>query len=320
MTNLFQSSLAPELEAFIIFKRNLGYRYNRSEFTLRFFDRFLTSYTSQRASWSLDQAILAWLANRTNRKSLTVSADASALKQFCKFLRRLPGNRSIREPVWPRLPKTSDFVPYIFSNKEIRQILKLTEKLERPPFYAHMYHTIILVLYCTGIRFGEALRLRIHDVDTASCLLFIAESKGRSHWVPIRRSLANTLERYLSERRSFARAKSTDRFFIAKNHKNLPVTLASGLIRRLFIKAGLKPRHGRVGPRPYDFRHTFAVHRLTRWYRQGIDLHSRLPWLSAYMGHVDIYGTEVYLTATPELLALAGDRFRRRYLAKTGGM
>jgi len=32
------------------------------------------------------------------------------------------------------------------------------------------------------------------------------------------------------------------------------------------------------------------------------------------MGHQDILGTETYLNATPELLGLAGSRFRRRYL------
>lgn len=75
-----------------------------------------------------------------------------------------------------------------------------------------------------------------------------------------------------------------------------------------------EPDHGRIGPRPYDFRHSFAVQRLSKWYRQGADLHSRLPWLSAYMGHDDILGTETYLTATPELLELAGSRLRSRYL------
>ena len=76
---------------------------------------------------------------------------------------------------------------------------------------------------------------------------------------------------------------------------------------------------GRTGPRPYDLRHAFAMHRLSQWYSQGVDLHSRLPWLSAYMGHVDIIGTENYLNATPELLALAGNRLRRRYKSAGGG-
>jgi integrase/recombinase XerD len=73
-----------------------------------------------------------------------------------------------------------------------------------------------------------------------------------------------------------------------------------------------------VGPGPYDLRHAFAVHRLSRWYGQGADLMARLPWLSAYMGHVDIIGTETYLNATPELLDVADDRLRRRYKT-TGG-
>ena len=50
--------------------------------------------------------------------------------------------------------------------------------------------------------------------------------------------------------------------------------------------------------------------------QQGVDLHSRLPWLSAYLGHVNLLGTEKYLAATPELLSLAANRFRRLY---TGG-
>lgn len=42
---------------------------------------------------------------------------------------------------------------------------------------------------------------------------------------------------------------------------------------------------------------------------EGVDLQSRLPWLSAYLGRVNLLGTEAYLAATPELLGVAGDRF-----------
>ena len=70
-------------------------------------------------------------------------------------------------------------------------------------------------------------------------------------------------------------------------------------------------RHGRNDGA--TFRHTYAVHRLTRWYEEGIDVTSRLPWLSAYMGHYDLTGTESYLQATPELMAIAAARFHARY-------
>jgi len=132
--------------------------------------------------------------------------------------------------------------------------------------------------------------------------------------VPFDRSLARELDKYLAARRTFASAQPDERFFVGVNKTRLPVKTAWETLRGLFQKAGLKPDRGRVGPRPYDLRHAFAIQRLTRWSRQGVNLQTRLPWLSAYLGHDDILGTETYLTATPELLGLAAHRFRRRYL------
>jgi integrase len=172
---------------------------------------------------------------------------------------------------------------------------------------------LLLMLYCTGIRFGEALRLRMRDVDTRTGVLFIETFKGRARWVPFHRTLSSELNRYLAERLKYAPTGPETRLFVGANQQVLPVSTAHGTIYGLFRKAGLKPEKGRIGPRPYDLRHAFAVQRLTQWYRQGADLHARLPWLSAYMGHVDIVGTEAYLNATPELLQLAAHRLHRRY-------
>ena len=153
----------------------------------------------------------------------------------------------------------------------------------------------------------------MQDVDTRSAVLFIDTFKGRSRWVPFHRSLARELDRYLTLRVKYAIADPATRLFVGTNQRRLPVETAARTFRLLFKAAGLKPETGRIGPRPYDFRHAFAGHRLSQWYGQGVDLHARLPWLSAYMGHVDIVGTETYLNTTPELLELAGERLRRRY-------
>ena len=58
-------------------------------------------------------------------------------------------------------------------------------------------------------------------------------------------------------------------------------------------------------------RHTFAVNRLNAWYRDGADVQRLLPVLSTYLGHIDLNGTQVYLTMTPELLQEASLRFER---------
>lgn len=193
------------------------------------------------------------------------------------------------------------------------RLLALCADLKRPAFRASLYRALVLVLYCTGIRFGEALRLRMQDVDTRTGVLFVETFKGRARWVPFHCSLSRELDRYGTERVKYAPSGPETRFFVGVNQRVLPVSTAHWTIHGLFEQAGLKPENGRVGPRPYDLRHAFAVQRLTRWYRQGVDLHARLPWLSAYMGHVDIVGTEVYLNATPELLQLAAHRLHRRY-------
>jgi integrase/recombinase XerD len=319
MNSIFCGPIAAELHDFLQFKRDLGYGYGRAEFTLREFDRFLIKYVARNRHWQLDQAALSWLSSKPGRKAVSVSDDAGVLRQFFRHLRRSSAFGTVVEPIWPHLPTESQFVPYFLSKQDILNLLALCSDLTRPPFRAVLYRTLILVLYCTGIRFGEALRLRIRDVDTRSAVLFIDTFKGRTRWVPFHRSLSRELDRYLVSRVQYTSSDRDARFFVGANQQRLPVNTASGTLGRLFKLAALKPEKGRAGPRPYDLRHAFAVHRLSRWYRQGVDLHARLPWLSAYMGHVDIIGTETYLNATPELLALAGDRLRRRYKNAGGG-
>ena len=311
--NIFQSPAAGELHAFLQFKRSLGYGYMRAEFTLREFDRFLIEYVARNRHWKLDRAAIAWLSSKPGRKPISVSADASVLRQFYRYLHRSSEPGTLAEPIWPHLPTESSFVPYSLSKKHILHLLELCADLKRPPFRAALYRALILVLYCTGIRFGEALRLRMRDVDTRSAVLFIDTFKGRSRWVPFHRSLSRELDRYLAARVAYAPSGEEARLFVGANHCRLPVETAGGTFRRLFKLAGLRPERGRVGPRPYDLRHAFAVHRLSRWYADGVDLHARLPWLSTYMGHVDIVGTEAYLHTTPEVLDLAGKRLRRRF-------
>jgi len=215
--------------------------------------------------------------------------DAAVLRQFCLYLRRRPGKSLFREPLWPTLPTESSFVPHILSTQDIGRLLKLAGQLDRPPFRAVLYRALLLLLYCTGLRFGEALRLRVRDVDTHQGTLFVETFKGRARWVPFDRSLARELDKYLAARRMFTPAQPDERFFVGVHKTRLPVKTAWGTLRGLFQKAGLKPDQGRVGPGRMTTPR-FCHPSLTRWSRQGVDLQTRLPWLSAYMGHVDILG------------------------------
>ena len=48
---------------------------------------------------------------------------------------------------------------------------------------------------------------------------------------------------------------------------------------------------------------------MLRWYRDGADVQAKLPLLATYLGHRTFLSTQIYLTATPELLAEASCRF-----------
>lgn len=316
MTARFESPLASALESFLEFKRRRGYRYNRSEFTLRSFDRFVAACAKQDAAWELDEVILAWLASRPGRLAVSVSQEMAVIRQFWFYVRRVHPARCRRDVRWPKLPTKTSFVPHVLTKADVCTLLRLASDLERPQFRGALYRALLLVLYCTGLRFGEALRLRIGDVDCRRGVIFVDEFKSRARWVPFHRSLGGELKRYLRARRAFTGRdpKRDDPFFLASDGGFLSLKAAHYTVCRMFRMAGLKPAIGRIGPRPYDLRHTFAVHRLTRWYRARADLQARLPWLSAYMGHVNLLGTETYLTATPELLALAGHRFHHRFV------
>jgi integrase len=154
------------------------------------------------------------------------------------------------------------------------------------------------------------------DLDQDQRVLHIRESKGRSRDVPFQADLAHELAHYLREREELLRARGLQNepaLFVGLNGRGIAVHGTSCAIRLLLRRLGMKSKAGRCGPRPYDLRHAFAVHRVTAWYRDGVDLHARLPWLSAYMGHVNVLGTEVYLHATPELLEFASDRFAAQF-------
>ena len=145
--------------------------------------------------------------------------------------------------------------------------------------------------------------------DVAERVFHVRRAR-KTRLVPFGPDLARALRKYLRVRPT--PTTPHERFLLQPDGRAYPTQSASQTLRHLFQRVGLKPAKGREGPRPTDFRHTFAVHRLTRWYRGGVDLHARLPWLSAYMGHKDLAGTQVYLTATPELLATASRRFEGR--------
>ena len=244
--------------------------------------------------------------------------EFGVVRQLCLFRRRSDARAFVPEHAVAPV-KESAFIPYIFSREEVLALIEEATRHEWRSMWGAMLRALSLVLYCTGMRLGEATRLRFDDVDLSRHVLTVERSKGRSRILPIRDDLEAELRKYLRRRDEVLAARGREvspALFVRRNGSALTLRAASDVLRRLLRSLGLKPPRGRAGARPYEFRHAFAVHRLTAWAVEGLDVHARLPLLSAYLGHVDVLGTEVYLKATPELLGLASQRFDRHANAR----
>jgi integrase/recombinase XerD len=172
---------------------------------------------------------------------------------------------------------------------------------------------IVLLLYGTGLRVHEALSLNHEDIDLPNGLLTVRHTKFfKSRLVPFSQSLTRILSDYAARHGTVATMPPATPFFTRRNGARVLQTSLEGCFRRLCEHAGIRRDDGaRYQPRLHDLRHSFAVHRLTSWYRQGADVQKLLPKLSVYLGHAYLAATQVYLSMTPELLAEANARFER---------
>ena len=221
----------------------------------------------------------------------------------------------------PKPPKSKP--PYIYSRDELRRLFGAIETFQ--PYVVQLdsqtMHTLLLLLYGAALRSGEARSLTVDDVDLSTAVLTVRNAKFyKSRLVPVGPRLAGRLRRYAALRARRPHPQGRASTFLA-NRDGTPLhkdTVYNAFVR-LLRRAGIDATEGsRQAPRLHSLRHSFAVHRLTDWYRQGADVQRLLPVLSTYLGHARMRHTQVYLSMTPELLHEAALRFER-YAGGDGG-
>ena len=230
-----------------------------------------------------------------------------------------------RSPLPAEAPKVlKSTPPYIYSREELRRLLDAvtTYRKRVNQLEPHTFRALLLLLYGAGLRRGEALALTVADVDLGAAVLTIRNTKfGKSRLVPLGPQLVRAMQEYVVQRRGSGASQAQEvPFFANRDGTPLAARTVSKAFAQLRQAAGVSRENGgaRCQPRLHDLRHSFAVHRLTDWYRQGADVQRMLPLLSTYLGHTSIVGTRVYLRMTPELLHEAALRFERYVQAGTG--
>ena len=208
----------------------------------------------------------------------------------------------------PRRPK-----PYLFTPTQLTALFEAAHA-SRPhtSLRPHTLSTLIGLLASTGLRIGEAIRLRVDHVKLAydPPQLHILETKfHKSRIVPLHPSTAEHLRHYTEQRAHLHYDGLSDAFFVSEQGDHLKYLALHNWFARLCQRLAIKPLTGGRSPCLMSFRHTFAVTCMQRWYRQGLDVQASLPCLSVYLGHVKPQESYWYLTSVPELLSTAAQRF-----------
>ena len=208
---------------------------------------------------------------------------------------------------------TQCFVPYIYTRSDLRLLLDAVPHCQRRAacvMSEGTFRTLLLFLYATGMRLGEALRLRLADVDLMLGITIRDTKFYKSRLVPLGPDIERRVRQYLHQ--PGRRNQPYRPLFQTKNGNPISALVAGTSFSRLRQIARIERRDDSYfQPRLHDLRHTFAVHRLTEWYRQNADVQRLLPALSTYLGHVSLSSTQRYLTMTPELLEQANRRFEQ---------
>lgn len=301
--------LSEIISLYVSHKRNLGHRFRTEEGILRSFCR------------ALDNGPIATI--ETEAVLIFLKGNGQVTESWVKKYHVLSGlyrfslSRGLAKvsPLPRVIPKPTvpAFVPYIYSHEELKRLLDAVPAAcaGRAPIEEEVLRTLLLLLYGTGLRIGEALALTMAEVDLHQACLLIRETRFfKSRLVPLGKDLMGVLTKYVLRRLEFQTAPIEAPLFCFLDGSHLSQSSAQSAFRRLRSHAGVEREGGpRRQPRLHDLRHTAAVHRLIAWYRGGANLQNLLPKLVTYLGHVDLSATQRYLTMTPELLREASLRF-----------
>ena len=294
------------IEQYITLKQSLGFRFRTERRILQGFGQAMGKITVGQVRPVAVRTYLDgpgpvtsyWMRKWGTLRGLYRFALARGLARRCP----LPLNA----------PKVAvPFTPYIYSQPELRRLLQAMTPERTKGLSPQTMRTLLLLLYGAGLRLSEALKLEPADVDVQERLLQVPQSKFfKSRLVPIGPKLAKVLEDYAT---GCTAGDGSNPCFLRSN-KGAPVSRATAerIFRALRLAADVKrPEGSRYQPRLHDLRHSMATHCLVNWYRQGADVQALLVNLSVYLGHVDLSGTQKYLTMTPDLRQQASARFAR---------
>ena len=301
-------------QRFIQLKRRLGHRYQTESRRLQAFIRFMHDQGVGKATELSVPTLLSWFATRHGVHPLTRRGDVSAVSVFMDHLRAIGKIRNnmccfLKERYQPTHRS------HIFTQEDLKRIFRPSMDVRRG---VRLRARIYFVIYACALRVSEAAHLKMRHLNLAEGTLFIEKSKWqKDRLLPLHERVIGKLKHYIGRRRKAA-PPDAPLFVNLRRKAYAPKDISSQFNSDLKVLGLFQPTRDTDGirylsTRIHGLRHTFAVNRLLKWYRQGADVQAMLPFLTTYMGHSEVRYTQVYLNVTGLVLREAHERFAGRW-------
>ena len=313
-----RSALGPVIDSYLALQRALGRQYRNEARILASLDGFLAARHAE--ALTADQ-FAAWVGCHAHLSPTTRRTYMCMVRNLCLYQRRNEPRCFVPDlQCFPR--RGSPAPPFILNERQIVALLRSAARLPATrdsPLRPAVYRLAIVLLYTTGLRRGELVRLALADCDTARGTLRVRSSKFRkSRLVALSADASRELQEYLEQRLRFGTEPAAP--LLAHGPEARRAYSGTGFsngVRQLFRAADVRNARG-ARPRVHDLRHTYAVHALAREYRCGRDPQTLLPTLANAMGHASPAATAHYLTCLEPVLAAAAERVADRLRPRLG--
>lgn len=304
-------TMQSRIEGYLAMRRQLGFSLHVEGKFLTYFARF-ADRSGHHGPLTTDLAI-RWATALRKPNALTSAYRMGLLRSFARHWQVVEPATEIPPPGLFG-PSHRRITPHIYTEQELCELIAAAERI-RPLgcLRAKTCATAFGLVAAAGLRVSEAVALRRADVILDEGLLHIGHAKfGKFRWVPIHRTTVQALRRYARRRDEDPASAGTDAFFVFDHGQPATYRKLAYAFRELRRRLKWRARGGYPVPRLHDARHTFVCRRLERWSQGGEDLDCNILALSTYVGHVKVSKTYWYITGTPQLLAIAAERFERR--------
>lgn len=251
-----------------------------------------------------EDSIIGWVS-LLQGKSSSIANEVIVIRIFLTYL------SSIGIKVFiPPVPKVSaDYIPYIFTDDELSRIfnfadnIKMTES-QPNPYIQLEYPMMLRMMYGCGLRVGETLALQMKHVDLSGGILTLVVTKrNKERLVPMKASLTEILHQYCL---AMGLLGESERYLFPTTNKSEHLSNKTALhrfeytLKNTDIRLPARKKYER-GPCLHCLRHVFTLKSFINAEKAGRRIDDSIPYLSIYLGHNSLQGTETYLKFSNEL-------------------